>query len=1115
MYTIYTKNVCMPPGYIKKILLVMKITTLFLFLGLMQVSAAGLAQKLTLVKNPTTLRQLFLEINKQTTYNVIWSADEVNGDIKLNANFKNTPLLEVLDKALDNTNLEYTISNKTVLIKVKAAPAKSKPEIKTEAPPITVTGKVTDELGNAMPGVTVKIKNTTQATVTDAKGNFSIVASENSTLIVFSFVGFESQEFIAGNINSGNLTVILKASTTNLKEVIIDKGYYYEKERLSTSSVASVKATDIEKQPVTNILTALEGRVAGLNIQQYSGVPDGKTTVNIRGYNSLRNNASSPLYVIDGVPYSSDAFTTVAGTNSGLVLPTGSSPLSYINPADIESIDVLKDADATAIYGSRGANGVILITTKKGKAGTTKLNANVYSGAGEISKKMNLLNLDQYLEMRHEAFKNDGINPKPSDYDVNGAWDTTRSTDWQKTLIGGTAHITDVQTSVSGGSENTQFLIGAGYHRETTVFPGDFSMRKTSVHANLQHSSDNKKFKISFNASFLSSVNDLPQVDLTPTALSLPPDAPALYDANGSLNFGTANNFSNPLAYIRQKYNSTATNLISNSVISYLIIPGLSIKSNFGYTQTIDNELSTTPLSSINPLLVAQGRTSSAAYGTGNFNTWIIEPQLEYKRQIGHGDLNVLIGSTFQQNKTNKLYQTGFGFTNDALLSNVAAIPSQNLTSSESNSEYRYNALYGRVNYTLNDKYVLNLTARRDGSSRFGPGRQIGNFGSAGVAWIFSQENLVKDNAPFLSTGKLRANYGLTGNDQIGDYQYLQTYSNVSTSYLGIIGITPTSVYNANFGWETNKKLEIGIDLGVLKDRIYLSGSYYKNRVSDELTNYSLPPTSGASSIFENFPAVLQNSGWEFNLQTTNLSNKDLVWKSSANLTIPNSKLIAFPNITSTDYNQVYAVGQPLTVRNAFILTGVDPTTGLYTFKSSNGNTSSPSYNTDRQFVDGPRKQLYGGFLNSFTYKAISLDIFLEFVKQQIPNALSASVFLSPGAMTNQPVEVLSRWQKPGDISSIEKYTTGVGSVYTAWRYAHSYSSSGWTNGDFLRVKNVSLSYQFPSSWCNKVKVQSCRLYIQGQNLLTFTKYIGDPELSGIGNLPTLRMLTAGIQFTY
>jgi TonB-linked SusC/RagA family outer membrane protein len=499
-------------------------------------------------------------------------------------------------------------------------------------------------------------------------------------------------------------------------------------------------------------------------------------------------------------------------------------------------------------------------------------------------------------------------------------------------------------------------------------------------------------------------------------------------------------------------------------------------------------------------------------FATSNINTWIIEPQVGYTRRIGNGKLDVLIGTTFQDNTQNSVGQDAYGFSTDAQIPNIAAATNVVIYGSNS-SDYRYNAVFGRINYNWQDKYLLNLTARRDGSSRFGPGNQFGNFGAMGIAWIFSKANFIRNKLSFLSFGKLRASYGSTGNDQIPDYQFLSTYSNYSSSntYQGVNGLYPSRIANPFFGWELVKKLEGGIELGFLKDRIILNANYYRNRTGNQLVGQPLPSMVGFTTIQANLPAVVQNSGVELALNTTNINSKKFSWTSSFNLSIPRNKLISFPNLASSNYSNLFAIGKSLFTQSLYHYIEVDPQTGIYTFQDINKDGVINS--KDRQFLKEISQRYFGGLQNSFSYKGWQLDVFFQFVKQTGRSYITS--FSIPGFYnTNQPVYVLNRWVNPGNHTDVQRYLQGASTALTAWGNATS-SDYIIVDASFIRLKNVALSYSLPSSWQKKAYLQNAKIYIQCQNLFTITSYKGlDPESQGLG-LPPLRIVITGIQIGF
>ena len=440
-----------------------------------------------------------------------------------------------------------------------------------QSQPHKVTGTVSDNT-MALPGVSIVIKNTNTGTISNSNGGYTIEAKPTDTL-VFSFIGYKTQYIVVNN--QTKINVILQDDATQLLEVKVNAGYYSVKEKERTGSISKISAKDIEKQPVTNVLAVMQGRMAGVEVTQDSGAPGGAFQIKIRGQNSLRADGNQPLYIIDGVPYSSE---TIGSINTSGMMPTMTSPLNSINPSDIESIEILKDADATAIYGSRGANGVVLITTKKGKSGKTVFSVNASTGVASITKKLDLMNTEEYLAMRAQAFANDGITTYPDyAYDSNGTWDQNRYTDWQKELIGGTAEINNLQASVSGGSKNTQYLLSGNTRSETTVYPKAFKYKKSAAHFSMNHAADDNRFKLNFSANYTAQNNNPPATDLTAVSRTLAPNAPALYDANGNLNWENST-WDNPLALLESEFLSKIKDFNANTVLSYNVLPNLQLK---------------------------------------------------------------------------------------------------------------------------------------------------------------------------------------------------------------------------------------------------------------------------------------------------------------------------------------------------------------------------------------------------------------------------------------------------------------------------------------------------------------------------------------------------------
>jgi TonB-dependent starch-binding outer membrane protein SusC len=1102
------KGLCLrrPP---LKTLLAMK-WTIFLVCAFLQSSGNGYSQLISITFKNAPLEKVFSEIEKQSGYTLWYEKDFFRGLKKIDIDVKGFSLEKALDLTIKDQPLSYSIVGKMVVIKQK--------QVLKSADPIGIDlkGRVINEKGEPMIRASVIIKGTTKGLSTDENGFFELKEVDAGATIVVSFAGYESQQI---KINSkNNITVVLVPSVSSLDQTLVI-AYGTTTRRLNTGSVGKLTSQEIEEQPVANPLAALEGRIPGLVVTQTSGIAGSGFSVQLRGQNSIAQ-GNDPLFIIDGVPYAANnspinqVNSAAIPLNSTAGSSVGLSPFNSINPGDIESIEVLKDADATSIYGSRGANGVILITTKKGKAGKTKFTANVYTGASTVTRTMDMLNTPQYLAMRHEAFLNDKVTETVSNAPDLLVWDTTRYTDFTKLLIGGTAMTTDAQAAVSGGTNNTQFLVGASYHRETTVFPGDFSDGRGGMHFNLNHASQDHKFSMTLSSSFISDKNQLNSTDLT-YYTKLPPNLPPLYDSANNLNWSKNGfSFTNPLAYLQQKYTAQTDNLLSSLKLGYMILPGLTASANLGYNMIQVSEVNTNPSTSQNPQFNPEGYST---FSNGAFKSFIIEPQLEYRKNIKEGKLDVLVGSTWQQNTSSNDYIYAYGYTSDALLQSLAAAGGVYPTNNY--AQYRYAAFFGRVNYNWNDRYIVNISGRRDGSSRFGPGRQYADFGSAGLGWIFSNEAFMKDNLHWLSFGKLRTSYGTSGNDKIGDYQYLDNWSITSAPYEGTTGFYPTGLYNPNYGWEVNRKFEAAAELGFFKDRVFVTAAWFQNRSSNQLIAYQLPSQTGFTSVNENFPALVQNSGIEIDFSWNVIKTAKFSWKTFFNISIPRNKLLSFPNLTNSSYSYL-VIGQPLNIVNGFRSLGVNPSTGVYQFADSAGKAiQTPTYPQDYVHdLLNLNQKYYGGFRNSFGYKQWQLDVFFEYRDQMGRNYLYNLIATPPGTENNQPTLVLDRWQNAGDQTGIQKFTTTRSSdAYKAAQTARIYGSDLlYSDASFIRLKNLSFSYNFSGAWMKKMKLENCRLYIQGQNLITITGYKGsDPETQNLYALPPLKTYTAGIQFSF
>jgi len=1098
----------------------MRVTTFLLLAVMMQVSATTLAQQVTINQKNAKLTDLFRSIRAQTGYDFVYDQDLISKSLPVSINVSNAALSEVLKHCLANQALVYTIENKTVIIKEKGFLDK----VKNYFDNITVNGIVVDENGQPMPGVSIKLKGTTRSTTSSNNGKFYIAANDEYPVLVLTYVGYKTIEVIA----TPSLKVTMNPDPAKLDEVQVI-GYGTTTRRLNTGSQVGITAKEIEDQPVTNVLQALAGRMAGVTITQSNGLPGAGISVQIRGVNSIGENSikpNRPLYIIDGVPFLSEpinsaTYSVTAASNGRLPSAEGvTSPMNSINPSDIESIEVLKDADATSIYGSRAANGVVLITTKRGKPGKAKFNVNASSGVSEVSHFVEMVGTQQYLALRAKAFANNTTNPAaPS---VTSApdllvWDQNGYTDFQRLFMGSTAKTNDVNASLSGGDSQTNFYLSGTYHKEGNVFPGDQGYQRGGGKFTLNHSSLDQRFALAFSAMYSTDKNNIASTDLATWAYILPPNFP-LYKADGSLNWDGF--VSNPLGYLNQSNDNRTSNLSTNLNLKYTLLKGLDLKTNVGYSKTDMTQVTTRPLSSLNPSLFSGYTAGTASYVYNFTNNYIIEPQVTYTSKIWKGTLNALAGGTYQYKQSKMPYSTSAsGFTSDDFLKTVTAASVVNTTSGS--VDYKYASLFGRVNYNLQDKYIVNVNFRRDGSSRFGPNNKFGNFGSVGAAWIFSEEKPLKDKFSWFSFGKLRGSYGIVGSDEIDNYGYLDTYAASTYVYGGSTGLNPTRLPNLDYKWEETKKLDVGLDLAFVKDRLSLSAGYYRNRTNSQLVNLTVSPQTGFPGYQSNLPATVQNSGWELSLNSTNIKDKNFSWTSSFNISQNRNKLLSFPNIEKSSYYTTYVVGNPINSYYLYQYTGIDPVTNLPSFTDFNGSGTinagfASTGRGDRYYAGTSYPKYYGGLTNTLNYKSLTLDVTFQFVKQMGRSLLASSNY-PPGYFSNAAASVVNEYLALGSqdylVSAGTRGAAGAAS-YSAYS-SYTASDASLVDASFIRLKNVNLSYTLPAKWLGKTGGQSIRVYTQAQNLFTITRYKGfDPESQGIAT-PPLRTITGGLQFTF
>ena len=1088
----------------------MKLTALLLTVLSLHVMAKTGAQTISYEGKNVSLKTVFAEIKKQTQYFVVYNASEVESSRKVNVEAKNESLSKFLSRFLSELGLKYRIEDNTIVISPKEKNADPITQGLTSGltttelptPPLDVKGVVRDESALPVAGVAVRVKGTNRGTTTDESGQFRINDIDRDAKLIFSAANIETVEMNASLVfrlmgagRTGLAEILVKVKVSALDEVQVI-AYGSTTRRMNTGNVSTVKAEEISKMPVANPLQVLGGRVPGVFMEVNGGIPGSNQQIQIRGVNSLAA-GNDPLYIIDGVPFtgsSMDLITKVSNTN----VVGGLSPFNSIIPSDIKSIEILKDADATSIYGSRGANGVVLITTKKGMAGKTKVEIDVYKGISRVGRFLDLLSVDNYLAMRKQAFQNDAITPTAVNAPDLMVWDQKKNTDWQKELIGGAAGITNAQFNISGGDRNTQFLLSTGYRKEGTVFSRkDLGDQRMNGRFNLQNRSDNDRFTMSLNVSYTYDRNNL--IDDPTPFLNLPPNYP-VHDASGKVVW-RPDVFLEPYATMLTTFNSDTKTFISNIDLRYKLAKGLYVKTTAGFTESDMKQVELLPTTAQNPAFTT---TPISTFSRSNVSSWISEPQLNYSAQGKKGNIDVVAGSTFQHRITTGDAIYASDFASNAMMQNVAAA-GYTLYLENNHFKYRYQSFFGRVKYMYSNRYLLSGTFRRDGSSKFGPNKQYGNFGSAAVAWIFSQEPFIRNNFSFISFGKLRASYGITGNDQIPDYQYLSTYSPTSNAYQ-VPGVRVTRIANADYSWETNKKFELALEAGLFNDRVRFSAAYYHNRSGSQLVNYPLASQSGFASYQANLPALVQNTGWEMEVQGNVIKQNGFTWNSSFNITFAKSKLVQFPGIEMTSYNNTFIVGQPLQLIMAYRYTSINPQNGETKIVDADGNgqINNPG---DFSNAGTTLPKYYGGFLNSMRIKKFQIDVFIQFANK-VARRLNVLLQGQPGSMNNTSYGIYNNmWRAKDDVSQYPKAST-TNQYYSVFNLT---DFGRYENASYVKLKSVHISYHFGSRLSGNRREDFLTLYAQGLNLFVLTKYKGlDPE-TGTLSLPNLRTFVLGL----
>ncbi|MGN7720019.1 TonB-dependent receptor [Chitinophaga sp. 22620] len=1080
----------------------MKLTYFLLMACFCQVHASSYAQKVTLHEKNASLENLIRNIERQSGYVFFLDYALLDPAKKVSVDIKEGTLQEAIDLCFRPFSLTYIIVGKTIVVKQKT------PE--QAAPAMEVRGKVTDAEGRPLPGVSVSVQGTKQGTITNDSGDFVLSVPPTATLH-FSMLGYKPADVAVNGRKA--FTVTLSLQNTAVSELIV-VGYGTQRRGDVTGAIASVNTQTLEGTPIRSVDQALQGRVAGVTFVQNSGMPGAGSSIRVRGGNSI-NGSNEPLYVIDGVPVFADQGSDGTSLN----------PLNSISPTDIASIEILKDASATAIYGSRGGNGVVLITTHRGRRGDARVTFDSYYGTQQILKKYSLLNAAQFEQLANEASLAEN---GPELYDLSK---TPATTDWQDAIFR-TAPIQSYSLSFSGGDPKTRFLVTANYFDQQGIARGS-DLKRYSLRANLDKDiRDNIKLGSSLTISNVRTnrVNSGSLFAMATTAPNLP-----IWQPDGS--YTETNNqdapFDNPVALIDHYKNfNNVYRTLGNVYASIDIVKGLTFKTLWGADVTFGR----------NDIYLPQAVYTGAQLG-GNANvstnqtfTWLNENTLNYTMNRDGHQLNLLGGFTQQSSAYQSLGAEAQGFLNDNLGTNALGNAASVQPSSSSIARWALLSFLGRANYSFKNKYLLTLTGRYDGSSRFGKNNRFGFFPSVAVGWKLDQEQFISDLHVF-SNLKLRVSHGLTGNqDGIGNYPSLDLMgkANYSIGGANVIGLMPSQVGNPDLRWESTAQTDIGLELGFFDNRLnFITDVYYK-KTSDLLLYVKIPTTSGFSTSLQNRGQV-ENKGIELTINATPLE-KGLRWETGFNISFNRNKVL---NLAGADrlfagqgpnQSTVVQVGQPLGTFFGFETEGIfktaDEVTGSAQKTAKPGDIRFKDVNGDKKINDDDRVLLGNaqpkfsfGFSNTFSLKGFDLMVLLQGVYGNKLYNVNTNTLENLTGLQNQSTSTLNRWTPENTNTNIPRATT-VKPTARSWDRLVE-------DGSYLRGKTVQLGYNVPQASLQRMKLASLKVYVNVQNLFTITNYSGlDPEVSRYGSdnvspgfdsgaYPNARTVTFGINASF
>ncbi len=1121
----------------------------------MQANSTYSQKKITLDLENVTLARVIDEIEASTDFKFIFNIETVSTDRVISLRIRNAEINKVLNLVFrQSPNIEYEIYRDKILL----LPINEDERMSVEAKvlialKVDVKGTVTDKNGTPLPGANIVEKGTNNGVTADFDGNFNIKLTDEKAVLVVSYIGFASKEIpLKGQTE---LRITLEERLAGLDEVVVI-GYGTQRKSDLTGSVSSVSEEELKALPVASFDQALQGRAAGVQISQSSSQPGGALSIRIRGGNSI-NAGNEPLYVIDGIPIYNDNVKSQAG----VIAAPSLNALSSLNPGDIESIEILKDASATAIYGSRGANGVVIVTTKRGKTGKPKITLETYTGIQEVRRTIPMLNAHQYAEFRNEAFVNGGGLPTFSDAEVQAMGE---GTNWQNELFQ-SALIQNYQVGASGGTETSQYALSVGYFDQEGIIINS-GFKRYSARLNLD-SKVSDFLKVGSNLAYSRTVADVaktggginglqniqsPNGSVVASAIFYNPVIP-VRDEDGNFTFDNTSTqgngggnqanvpFENPIAYATLATNESFSNRLLGSVFAeFQLLKTVSFKSSFS-VDVFDNKQNRYEPSTIREGLIAPN--GFAHVGSTSTVSWLSENIFSYDFTFGEDHrLNGVAGFTYQDFHNESFSSSAADFVNDVVSFNDLSSGNIQYPSQSNLFDWALESYLGRLNYSFKDRYLFTFTGRIDGSSRFGKNNKYAFFPSGSFAWRLSQEEYLS-SSKVISNLKLRASVGITGNQEIPVYQSLARLGVNRYTINGepVVGISPTGVANPGLRWEKTTQTNIGMDASFFRSRLNLSVDAYQKTTDDLLLAVQLPKSSGFGTALQNIGSV-ENKGLELALDAI-LIDGPLFWSLGFNTAINKNEVTDLggeerryidPGFNLFKGQAVSALveGEPIGnfigYQNAGIFStqqeidaSAQPDAQLGARRYVDQNDDGQIDDKDRTIIGNALPDFTGGLNTKVSYKNFDLDVFFNYsIGNDVYNMVALEAEFLNGRQNNSTT-VLNRWTPEN--TNTDVMSAGNPSV-AYFRQSH----DRWVeDASFLRLRNISLGYNFPVDKMNIEWLRAVKIYISGQNLWTLTDYTGfDPEVNltqesninigfDYGAYPAARTITLGLNVEF